>query len=413
MHNTTLVLAAFFTFWANMPASGQAWQRVQALPADQVTALCVLGDTLFVASASSVHSTFDGGLTWEASTAISPTLDYISSVRYARGRLYVATVLEGVYVSPDGGKTWQPDNSGLSGLGALNLSCLEIRGDSLYAGTYGAGVFVRKLSTQSPWSTYSTGMFWGNVESVTNIGGTLYAGAGGSATVSVQTPPGHAWVERSFAEFNGSLNAFLAVVPHGDALLAAGTLGLYRSTDGGNYWTPYNPGTGVLGSARLVVVGDRVVANLAKPAAVSFLRITTDGGQTWQPFEPNLTDSYGYDLALYDGHLYAARSNGLWRLALTTSTPDVPASAAVDLGQNYPNPFSGRTHIPFSLDRQTEVDLSVVDATGRLVRTLFRGEKTAGPHAISFDAEGLPPGLYHYHLKTPAQSATRTLLITP
>lgn len=150
------------------------------------------------------------------------------------------------------------------------------------------------------------------MESLHNVDGKLFAGAGGNAAVAVQVTPGHAWEEIPFAVFDGSQNSFLGVVRQGNVLLAAGTLGLYRSDDGGENWTHYDVGTGVLGTARLVVFGGRVIASLAKPSGLSFLKYTDNQGLDWNNFEPALAGSAGYDLAVYNGQLYAARSNGLW-----------------------------------------------------------------------------------------------------
>jgi hypothetical protein len=65
---------------------------------------------------------------------------------------------------------------------------------------------------------------------------------------------------------------------------------------------------------------------------------------------------------------------------------------------NHPNPFIGQTTISFQLAASGYVTLKVYDALGRLVRTLAEDEKIAGPHSVSFDASGLPGGMYFYRL---------------
>jgi photosystem II stability/assembly factor-like uncharacterized protein len=391
--------------------SAQQWQQVTEIPARQTTTLFATGDTLFAGGLNKVYYTFDGGGTWDSTAVISPTLDFISAIQFRQGRLYAATEFEGVFSSNNGGQTWQPDNNGLAGLGAINISSLAARGDSLYAGTYGAGVFVKKISTNSNWSAYNTGMPWGNVASLTNIDGKLFAGAGGSATVTTQSYPGHTWTETPFAVFDGEINSFLGVAKQGDVLLAAGNLGLYRSDDGGANWTHYNPGTGFLGAANFVNDGARVIAFLAKPSGLSFLKFTDDEGQNWQNFEPAAPNSLGYEIALFNGKLYSARDNGLWRIALTTSVED-PADELPTLGQNFPNPFSGSTTIPLELPQQTWLELSVFNAAGAYIRTIWRGEKPAGAQQFEFESGDLPPGTYIYRLTTETGAVSRLMTIS-
>ncbi len=402
----TLLFALLFTTSLN----AQQWQQVSELPAGQTTALFATGDTLYAGGLNRIYYTYDGEGTWDSTAIIPMNEEQIAAVRYSRGRLYVGTEFDGVFSSTNGGQTWQTDNNGLAGLGATHISSFAIRGDSLYAGTYGAGVFVKKISTNSNWSAYKTGILWGNVESITNIDGKLYAGAGGNATVYTHSYPGHIWTEVPFAAFDGSLNTFLGVVRQGDVLLAAGTLGLYRSTDDGANWSPYNPGTGILGSGNFVVSGERVIANLAKPAAFSFLQYTDNEGFSWLPFEPAITGSYGFEVAFFNGKLYSARDNGLWRIALTTNAK-TPISELYTLGQSFPNPFSESTTIPLTLPEQTWLELSVFDATGVHIRTIWRGEKTAGRHQFEFAASDLPPGIYVARLMTESGVASRLMTI--
>ncbi len=55
------------------------------------------------------------------------------------------------------------------------------------------------------------------------------------------------------------------------------------------------------------------------------------------------------------------------------------------LHPNYPNPFNSSTHISFDIKTGTNVQLTVHDLTGRLVRTLVSGEVNAGAHRVSWD----------------------------
>ena len=81
------------------------------------------------------------------------------------------------------------------------------------------------------------------------------------------------------------------------------------------------------------------------------------------------------------------------------------------LYQNYPNPFNPTTVIRYALPRGADVMLEVYDTTGRLVRTLLRGEQDAGEHEAVFDATGLASGAYFYKLRAGDFTETKKLLI--
>lgn len=76
-----------------------------------------------------------------------------------------------------------------------------------------------------------------------------------------------------------------------------------------------------------------------------------------------------------------------------------------------PNPFSDRTEVRFSLAQGRNVQLSVVDVTGRSVRVLLNGEAPAGSHRIAWDGrnssgEELASGVYFFRLDAGDQSRT-------
>jgi hypothetical protein len=85
---------------------------------------------------------------------------------------------------------------------------------------------------------------------------------------------------------------------------------------------------------------------------------------------------------------------------------------SIALAQNFPNPFNPSTQISFSLNRSTEVTLSVYDINGRLVSTLAQNKGfAAGTHAVQFDASNLASGVYMYQLKTNAAIITKLMTL--
>jgi len=70
----------------------------------------------------------------------------------------------------------------------------------------------------------------------------------------------------------------------------------------------------------------------------------------------------------------------------------------VTLEQNYPNPFSSYTSLVFRLPSEQTVSLRVYDAFGREVAVLTEGMFAGGSHAVVFEANELPDGVYFARL---------------
>ncbi|MDD4646237.1 MAG: T9SS type A sorting domain-containing protein, partial [Bacteroidales bacterium] len=90
---------------------------------------------------------------------------------------------------------------------------------------------------------------------------------------------------------------------------------------------------------------------------------------------------------------------------------DLTRSAA-KVGQNYPNPFSQTTDIDYVLTSDSEVSITVMDLTGRVVMELNQGKQPAGSHNVKIDAGSLDSGIYLYTLKAGANSETRRMTVS-
>ncbi|WP_457651635.1 FG-GAP-like repeat-containing protein [Rhodocaloribacter sp.] len=97
--------------------------------------------------------------------------------------------------------------------------------------------------------------------------------------------------------------------------------------------------------------------------------------------------------------------------AVATAVEDAALPDDFALAPNYPNPFNPRTTIPFALPRAAHVTLTVFDLLGRPVATLVDGRRAAGTHRVTFDAAGLPSGVYLYRLRAGTFTQTRALVI--
>ena len=64
------------------------------------------------------------------------------------------------------------------------------------------------------------------------------------------------------------------------------------------------------------------------------------------------------------------------------------------LEQNYPNPFNPSTTIKYGIPIKANVQLSIYNALGEMVKILVNEEKVAGNYEVSFDASNLPSGVY-------------------
>jgi len=89
---------------------------------------------------------------------------------------------------------------------------------------------------------------------------------------------------------------------------------------------------------------------------------------------------------------------------------------AFGLGQNFPNPFNPSTTIPYSLDEQSSVQMSIVDLQGREVMQLLNDFQSSGRYQVTWngqDHRGQPveAGVYLCRLETGTLSKISKLLL--
>jgi hypothetical protein len=99
-----------------------------------------------------------------------------------------------------------------------------------------------------------------------------------------------------------------------------------------------------------------------------------------------------------------------------TSTPEVTAPLAFAIERVWPSPAAGSVHIAFTLPREADTRLSVLDLQGREIAVLVDGALPAGRHEPVWDpargAHAPRAGVYFVRLVSEHRSIVRRLALT-
>ena len=104
-------------------------------------------------------------------------------------------------------------------------------------------------------------------------------------------------------------------------------------------------------------------------------------------------------------------------LKLDSSVPEGPATAPTSFLSTRPNPFRIGVNLEFTVTPDAGgTSLTLVDVSGRLVRTLLDGSLVAGPHLIWWDGEDtggqrVAPGVYFARLGTRSGARCERLVL--
>lgn len=138
------------------------------------------------------------------------------------------------------------------------------------------------------------------------------------------------------------------------------------------------------------------------------LKYSASGTQQWVTRYPGGADKIQVDKNL---NLYLAGTNtvagtGLDIILLKYSQPVgiKPISNTIinsyKLYQNYPNPFNSETIIEFDIPKTEDIEITIYDITGKMLKDIFRGQLNSGHNYIRFNAENLSTGIYFCCLKS-------------
>lgn len=84
----------------------------------------------------------------------------------------------------------------------------------------------------------------------------------------------------------------------------------------------------------------------------------------------------------------------------------------ITLAQNQPNPFNTQTTVQYTLTEGSNVNFTVTDLTGRVVKVIESQNLSAGNHNIVLNAADFAAGAYNYTLTSNGKSVTKKMFVT-
>jgi len=89
----------------------------------------------------------------------------------------------------------------------------------------------------------------------------------------------------------------------------------------------------------------------------------------------------------------------------------LPMVTTFELGEAYPNPFNPQTMITLNLNQDGFVYTAVYNVQGMLVKTLAKGNYSAGKYNMSWNGIEVPSGMYILKTEVDGLSQTRKLML--
>ncbi|MFA6232712.1 MAG: hypothetical protein WC824_00820 [Bacteroidota bacterium] len=403
--------------------SARTWSSTSVITG-AVNDFCQASDgTVYAAMHGTISRSRDDGITWEECSNGMAKREILHLFKDAESGIYVGTLLGGLYYSSDQGGNWIDCGTGLctvfEGLSVGSDHVLIATGsatpfnvytlEGMFHQDWFASGFLLRLSRDSAktwippqlsslpfWSigriaqgegmrVYSNGVnlnlsddggeTW-NSEPVLSLASDLYFGSEGLCSLRNDTLYFRQSDFESWSAIRIGKNIRLVGGSSG-AILTLENNSIVRSSDKGAHWETVFQLSEEMYSRKFVSLSPNTMVLLGGDYCCY---LSTDRGMTWEQIVLNESRRIPITSALIDSddRLLLGSYEGLYR-----STNPLPGSYVwhrFSLGIPYPNPAVSSVTVPYSLEEDGYVRMTLTDVSGRERLVIFEGQRTAGTY---------------------------------
>jgi len=268
----------------NIVGGGVGPAKVLALAADPQR-----NAVLYAGTSHGVFATADGGLSWKATSSGLPN-DAVSSVAVdpMNPSTVYACMGEGLYQSTDGANTWKQ----ILASPVVSVALAATKAGQIYAGRMAAPI-LRSTDGGASWQEVGAAVT-ANALAIDPTNAFIVYAATSRSGVYVTTDGGMSWAFSNLGLASGATPVTvhtIAIDPRiPQRLYAATNNGLFRSSDGGNLWTPAGTGIGTRAVLSLAINSQDANFVYAGTVGAGIFR-SSDGGDTWSAMGPANLDA--------------------------------------------------------------------------------------------------------------------------
>ncbi|MGA7719790.1 MAG: SdrD B-like domain-containing protein [Ignavibacteriaceae bacterium] len=377
-----------------------SWKSVSSFSQGQIVYTLMYDSSSIYAGTTGgkIYKSIDNGTNW---TLINSGMNASSIWSLLKtGSSFLAATDNGVYSYND--TTWS-----LTSLNGKDVHALTANGNTIYAGTWGYGIF-KSGSNGTTWNKCNSGLdSTSMVQSLTVNNGIIFAGTIGSGLF--KSTDGSNWIKTECAyqsiQSLCSTNSDVYAGTYGD--------GLYKSVDGGSSFAKVTSlNVSYIYNVMTDLSGKIYVSSLTNGVFVS-----ADNGSTWNTLGMGGFNVSSLMVNAKTSDVYAGtkagtvyKISGSQTITATTKVTEVPKE--FKLSQNYPNPFNPSTMINYSVAKTGLVTIKVYNILGKEITTLVNEVKSAGDYSVQFSAKsGCASGVYFYSMQAGNFVQTKKLVL--